>query len=122
MLRINSLEMNNGIIEMYIGQISECYRAVLNDLVSAGNVSAVALALMVNTRDGAGLHGVPTAVGDQHYRASSTSSGLNNKVVVEVVSAATTAQETELLDDDVIEIAERATLTVLTFDKFHFLT
>jgi hypothetical protein len=47
--------MNNGIIEMYISQISECYRAVLNDLISAGNISAVALATLINTREGAGF-------------------------------------------------------------------
>ena len=55
MQRIKSLEMNNGIVEMYISQISDCYRSVLNDLITAGNVSAVALALMVNTREGNGL-------------------------------------------------------------------
>ena len=47
--------MNNGIIEMYISQISECYRAVLNDLIAAGNISAVALATMINTREGTGF-------------------------------------------------------------------
>lgn len=55
MQRIKSLEMNNGIVEMYIAQISDCYRSVLNDLIAAGNTSAVALALMVNTREGNGL-------------------------------------------------------------------
>jgi len=51
MLRIKSLEMNNGIVEMYVAQMSECYRSVLNDIVNAGNVSATALAIMVNHRE-----------------------------------------------------------------------
>jgi hypothetical protein len=55
MQRIKSLEMNNGIIEMYISQMSDCYRAVLNDMIAAGNTSAVALALMVNSREGGGI-------------------------------------------------------------------
>ena len=54
MQRIKSLEMNYGIVEMYLAQISDCYRVVLNDLVAAGNASAVAMALMINTRYGAG--------------------------------------------------------------------
>lgn len=47
MQRIKSLEMNNGIIEMYVSQLSDCYRSVLNDIVSAGNASAVAMALKI---------------------------------------------------------------------------
>lgn len=52
MLRIKSLEMNTGIVEMYLSQISDCYRAVINDLIAAGNASAVAMALMTNARKG----------------------------------------------------------------------
>ena len=37
---------------MYLSQISDCYRAVINDLLAAGNASAVAMALMTNTRKG----------------------------------------------------------------------
>ena len=52
MQRIKSLEMNNGIVDMYLSQISDCYRAVINDLIAAGNASAVAMALMNNMRKG----------------------------------------------------------------------
>lgn len=58
-----------GIVEMYMIQISDCYRAVLNDIVAAGNVSAVAMALMVNTRDRAGSQAAanePAGVGREN--------------------------------------------------------